>query len=69
MPESIAGPLLAILTAYLAVGILIALAVAFRLAGRLDPVAARGSLGFRLLVLPGTAFLWPLVLLRLARRT
>lgn len=33
-------------------------------AGRIDPHAAHGTWGFRLLIMPGTVLLWPL----LARR-
>jgi len=42
----------------------------FLLAGglrRLDPAAARGGLGFKLLILPGMVALWPLLLRRFMR--
>ena len=61
----IAMPLLSItlgaLGVYLVIGLL--LAVPFVQAGvkRIDPHATRGSWGFRLLILPGTMFLWPLL--------
>lgn len=51
---------------YLALGSVFALWFAWRGAGRLDPAARGGSMGFRLLVLPGAALLWP-VLLRAIR--
>lgn len=35
---------------------------------RVDPVAEHAPLGFRLIVLPGAAALWPLLLLRWAWR-
>lgn len=35
--------------------------------GRVDPVAREGSRGFRVLILPGVAALWPLLVWRLAR--
>jgi len=56
--------LLILLGAYLACGLVFA--VPFALAGvkRIDPHAARGSWGFRLLIIPGTMALWPLLLLR-----
>jgi len=43
-------------------------AVPFLLAGvkRIDPHAAHGSWGFRLLILPGTMVFWPLLLKRWA---
>ncbi|MDR3456265.1 MAG: hypothetical protein P4N60_02375 [Verrucomicrobiae bacterium] len=45
-------------------------AVPFVLLGvkRLDPHAARGSLGFRLLIVPGVVALWPLLLCRWMKR-
>lgn len=68
MPLALAQILLAAAAGYLGLGLLFALLFAFRWAGRLDPVAAAGSRGFRLLILPGAALLWPLLLLRLLRR-
>lgn len=52
---------LALAGLYLGIGILFALA--FVLAGvqRVDPQAAHGTWGFRLLLLPGATFLWPLL--------
>lgn len=38
-------------------------------AARLDPAARHGSLGFRLLILPATVALWPLLVWRLWRMT
>lgn len=64
MNATLAAILLDLLGAYLALGA--AFAVAFVVAGvdRVDPGAAGGTVGFRLLILPGAAALWPL----LARR-
>ncbi|MGE0442245.1 MAG: hypothetical protein AB7L66_05520 [Gemmatimonadales bacterium] len=53
---------------YLAAGALFAVWFAWRGAGRLDPVARSGTSGFRLLVLPGAALLWPWLALRVVRR-
>ncbi len=46
---------------YLACGFVFA--ISFVLVGvkRIDPHAARGSWGFRVLIVPGTVFLWPLL--------
>lgn len=55
--------------AYLAVGAVFAPLWAFRLVNRADPVAAHGTLGFRLLILPGALLLWPLLLGRRLRGT
>jgi len=52
---------------YLAVGLLLALPTAFRWIERIDPSAHGGTRGFRILILPGCAALWPWVALRLLR--
>jgi hypothetical protein len=46
-----------------------AFAIAFLLFGiqRVDPVAEHSSIGFRLMVLPGVAAIWPLLLARWIR--
>jgi uncharacterized membrane protein YfcA len=67
MSEGLAGALLGALSAYLAVGVLFAIPFAARWAGRLDPAARVGSVGFRLLIIPGAALLWPYLAFRLAR--
>lgn len=46
---------------YAALGLVFALAFVARGAARMDPGAAAGTLGFRLLLLPGAAALWPLL--------
>jgi hypothetical protein len=47
-------------------GLGLAFAVAFVAVGvqRVDPVAEHAPLGFRLIILPGAAALWPLLLVR-----
>lgn len=52
---------------YLGLGLAFALVFAFRWVNRTDPVAAHGTTGFRLLLLPGAMLLWPLLLRRLLR--
>ena len=52
---------------YLGLGFLFALPFVWRGVHGLDPLARTGTLGFRLLILPGAAALWPLLLFRLAR--
>ena len=49
---------------YLACGFVFTIPFVLAGAKRIDPHAAHGSWGFRLLIVPGTIFLWPL----LARR-
>ena len=54
-----------ILTAYYAgCGAVFALLFAFWGVQKIDPHAAPGSWGFRLLILPGAAAFWPLLLKR-----
>lgn len=55
---------LILLGSYLAFGFLFALAFAFVGVGRIDPHAEHGTWGFRLLILPGAAALWPWLLRR-----
>jgi hypothetical protein len=50
--------------AYLACGMVFAIPFAWLGAKRIDPHAAQGSWGFRLLIIPGTMALWPLLLRR-----
>lgn len=68
MPIGLARIVVAVLSSYLGVGLLFA--VPFVLFGveRVDPAARGATWGFRLLILPGTAALWPLLLGRLVRR-
>lgn len=47
--------------AYAAAGIAFALAFVALGARRIDPGAAAGTIGFRMLILPATAALWPLL--------
>lgn len=56
-----------LLMAYTGIGI--AFAILFVIAGisQVDPVAKGAGLGFRLLILPGAAALWPMLLVRWAR--
>lgn len=62
-----AGWIVRIAGLYLALGLLFAVPFAWRWSGRLDPVAAHGTIGFRLLVLPGATLLWPVLLTRLLK--
>ena len=67
MPLAVAEPLAFVLQLYAAVGALFAVPFAWRGAGALDPAARMGSWGFRLLILPGAAALWPVLLVLWAR--
>jgi hypothetical protein len=57
--------------AYLAAGVVFAIAFVVIGVSRIDPAARGAPFGFRLLILPGSAALWPMLLtkwLRTARR-
>ena len=60
----IATAFLIILGIYLACGLVFALPFALVGVKQIDPHAAHGSWGFRLLIVPGTMALWPMLLQR-----
>ena len=60
------GVVIAIFT-YLVIGALLSVPMALRGLGRLDPAAAAGTAGFRVLAMPGVMVLWPMVLVRWLR--
>jgi hypothetical protein len=60
----IAAIFLLLLGIYLATGLLFALVFVSLGARQIDPHAAQGSWGFRLLIIPGAMTLWPLLLQR-----
>lgn len=53
--------------AYAGLGMLVAVPMAARGINRLDDAAQAGTLGFRLLAIPGLMALWPLVLAQWAK--
>ena len=61
MPTSLPGWTLSVVGLYLGLGVLFAIAFVLKGAGRVDPLARQGTWGFRLLILPGAAALWPLL--------
>ena len=62
----IAAIFLMLFGAYMACGLVFAIPFALVGVKRIDPHAAHGSWGFRLLVIPGTMAFWPLLLRRWA---
>jgi hypothetical protein len=56
-----------LLAGYAGLGALFAIAFVARGISRVDSVAAGSSAGFRLIVFPGVAALWPLLLARWIR--
>jgi hypothetical protein len=65
--ESIAALIVSTVQAYLFVGLLFAVPFVLFLANRVDPSAKGSTWGFRVLVIPGVALLWPLLLIRLLK--
>lgn len=53
-----------LLAAYAGIGLAFATVFVFRGVGRIDPVAREAPIGFRLLIIPGAAALWPVLALR-----
>jgi hypothetical protein len=68
METSVASLVVLLAEAYLALGLVFAIAFASFGVGRIDPAAHGATLGFRLLIVPGSALLWPLLLRRWLRR-
>jgi len=56
-----------LIAAYAALGLVFGLIFVTRGAGRIDPNATEGTIGFRILILPGVIALWPMLLLRWVR--
>jgi hypothetical protein len=56
-----------VLSVYGAIGFLFGVCFVTVGVSRLDPMAKGAGFGFRLLILPGTAALWPLLLYRWTR--
>jgi hypothetical protein len=67
LTTTLATWLVRLVGAYLAIGCCFALPFAARGVNRIDAVAAHGTPGFRLLLLPGATLLWPLLLRRVLR--
>jgi len=61
---SIANAVALLLVIYVALGLLVGIPFVLRGVNRVDPVAAGGTWGFRLIILPGVVALWPLLLRR-----
>lgn len=67
MSESAAQVLIMVWAAYAVIGVIFGVWFVLRAIDRVDPAAQQSSRGFRFIVLPGVAALWPFLALRLAR--
>jgi len=56
--------LIRLLGVYGALGVMFAIAFVTAGVDRIDPVAKTSTLGFRIMIFPGAAALWPLLLTR-----
>ncbi len=59
--------ILNLLSGYAVIGVLFAIAFVATGISHLDPIAKGSGIGFRLIILPGVAALWPLLLARWIR--
>ena len=64
MAGAVASWLVGLGAVYIALGIVFAVPFLILGVGRIDAAAARGTVGFRIIVLPGVVALWPLLLQR-----
>jgi len=61
--------LVLLLAGYAGIGLLFAVAFVVLGVHQIDPAAAEGTRGFKMLILPGVAALWPWLLLRWVRKS
>ena len=66
MPHALATLIVGLLTIYFGIGVAFSVAFVARGVDDVDPVARGAGWGFRLLILPGSAIFWPLLLVRWA---
>lgn len=67
MPHTLATAIVTAFTIYLALGVLLAPAIAVFGVRRIDPAAREGTRGFQFLIMPGIVMLWPLMVTRVLR--
>ena len=66
--ESVAQAIVLLAEIYLGLGLVFGVAFVARGLRAIDPAAAGTGWGFRLIILPGVAAFWPLLLLRWLRK-
>lgn len=64
MPTNIATMLLLVAGTYAALGVVVGIAFVARGVSRVDSAAHHAPWSFRLIILPGVAALWPVLLVR-----
>lgn len=69
MSVATASAIVTVLGAYFAIGFVLALVYALGAAKRIDPDGAVMTWGARLIIMPGVAGLWPLMLVKLFKQT
>ena len=69
MALQIASTFVQVLTIYAAIGLFFAILFVSIGAGKIDSNAKNGTIGFRLLLIPGSVALWPLLLMRWLKGT
>lgn len=52
---------------YLSIGLIAAVIISFSGIKKIDPAAKEGTVGFKLLIIPGLCVFWPLFVLRLRK--
>jgi hypothetical protein len=67
MSVTMATWIVGVVLAYAGIGVVFAVPFVLVGAGRIDPLARTGTPGFRLLLVPGAAALWPWLLARWLR--
>ncbi|MEQ9616520.1 MAG: hypothetical protein RLN60_00625 [Phycisphaerales bacterium] len=67
MSDNAAQLVVTIVAVYAGVGLVVALLFLFLAVKRIDPAANGASRGFRVLVFPGAAALWPVILVKWIR--
>jgi len=68
MTETLATVIVSVVGIYLALGMVFAILFVLRGAGKIDPSASKGSWGFKIIIIPGVAALWPLMAWRWVKR-
>ena len=69
MAETIANILVLLLGVYMGIGLIFSIPFVLKGAGKIDSTAAGGTIGFKLLIIPGAIAFWPLLANRWRKKT